>query len=166
MKTKEQIEQRKRKDVEFILSAVTMHLDSMVYLEYFSTYENNGGMGWFFDECSEITHKIMFKEGSQYLKWLDHWIESDDVKSCKVFHEIANECFDWYHMIEAQKEFESRYTKDENIDKQNLSERIGGLLNLMESEEDRVEIILNAVAYAKKERDRQLDGLFKSFFSK
>ena len=44
MKTKERIEEQKRNDVEFIISAVTCELDSMVYLEYFSTYENNGGL--------------------------------------------------------------------------------------------------------------------------
>tara|TARA_B100000963_G_C22635893_1_gene677557 strand:+ start:3267 stop:3887 length:621 start_codon:yes stop_codon:yes gene_type:complete len=155
MKTKERIEEQKRNDVEFIISAVTCELDSMVYLEYFATYENNGGMAWFFDECVDITHKIMFTEGSAYLKWLDHWIDTDDVKRCKSFSEVTNEtCFDWYHMNEAKKEFQSRYNKDENIDEQ-VSERIGGLLNLFETEEHRDKIILDAVAYSKIQRNRK-----------
>lgn len=152
-KTKEQIEEQKRNDVEFIISAVTSELESLAYLEYFGTWENSGGMAWFFDECVEITHKIMFTEGSQYLKWLDHWIKNDGYS--KGFSEVTGEtCFDWYHMNEARKEFESRYEKDENIDEQ-ISERIGGLLNLFKSQEHRDKILLDAVNYARKERERK-----------
>jgi hypothetical protein len=153
-KTKEQIEEQKRIDVEFIISAVTSELHDLAYLEYFDTWENNGGMAWFFDECVEITHKIMFTEGSQYLKWFDHWIKNEE-KFCEGFSEVTNEtCFDWYHMNEARKEFESRYEKDENIDEQ-ISERIGGLLNLFKTQEHRDKILVDAVNYAKKVRERK-----------
>jgi hypothetical protein len=57
-------------------------------------------------------------------------------------------------MNEARKEFESRYEKDDNIDEQ-ISERIGGLLNLFETEEHRDKILLDAVTYAKKIRERE-----------
>lgn len=152
-KTKEQIEEQKRKDVEFIISAVTSELHNMAYLEYFDTWENNGGMQWFFDECVEITHEIMFREGSQYLKWLDHWIKNEE-KYCEGFSEVTNEtCFDWYHMDEARKEFESRYEKDENINVQ-VFEHIGRLLNLFNTSDDRDKVLLDAVNHAKKLRLR------------
>ena len=153
-KTKEEIEEQKRSDIEFIVSAVTSELHNIAYLEYFYTWENNGGMGWFYNECVEITHEIMFREGSAYLKWLNHWIENEE-KHCEGFSEFTGEtCFDWYHMNEARKEFESRYEKDDNIDEQ-ISERIGGLLNLFETEEHRDKILLDAVTYAKKIRERE-----------
>ena len=154
-KTKEQIEEQKRNDIEFIVSAVTSELENTAYLEYFDTWENNGGMGWFYSECVEITHKIMFREGSAYLKWLDHWINTED-KYCEGFSEFTNEtCFDWYHMNEARKEFESRYEKDENIDDQ-ISERIGGLLSLFKTVEHRDKILVDAVNHAKKIRAREV----------
>ncbi len=153
-KTKEQIEEQKRSDIEFIVSAVTSELENTAYLEYFGTWENNGGMGWFYTECVEITHEIMFREGSAYLKWLDHWINTED-KHCEGFSEFTNEtCFDWYHMNEARKEFESRYDKDENIDNQ-ISERIGGLLSLFKTVEHRDKILVDAVAYAKEQINRK-----------
>lgn len=153
-KTKEQIEEQKRNDVEFIISAVTSELENLAYLEYFETWENNGGMAWFFDECVEITHKIMFKPDSAYLKWLDYWTKNEE-KHCEGFSEVTGEtCFDWYHMNEARKEFESRYEKDENIDAQ-ISERIGGLLNLFKTQEHRQKILLDAVTHASKERERK-----------
>jgi hypothetical protein len=154
-KTKEQIEEQKRNDIEFIVSAVTSELENTAYLEYFDTWENNGGMGWFYTECVEITHKIMLTEGSAYLKWLNHWINTED-KHCEGFSEFTGEtCFDWYHMNEARKEFESRYEKDENIDDQ-ISERIGGLLSLFKTVEHRDKILVDAVNHAKKIRAREV----------
>ena len=154
-KTKEQIEEQKRSDIEFIVSAVTSELENKAYLEYFDTWENNGGMGWFYTECVEITHEVMLKEGSAYLKWLNHWINTED-KHCKMFSEFTGEtCFDWYHMNEARKEFESRYEKDENIDDQ-ISERIGGLLSLFKTVEHRDKILVDAVNHAKKIRAREV----------
>ncbi len=153
-KTKEQIEEQKRGDIEFIVSAVTSELENTAYLEYFGTWENNGGMGWFYSECVEITHEIMFREGSAYLKWLNHWITTED-EHCEMFSEFTGEtCFDWYHMNEARKEFESRYDKDENIDNQ-ISERIGGLLSLFKTVEHRDKILVGAVNHAKKIRERE-----------
>ena len=153
-KTKEEIEEQKRSDIEFIVSAVTSELENTAYLEYFETWENNGGMGWFYTECVEITHEIMLKEGSAYLKWLNHWINTED-ENCEMFSEFTGEtCFDWYHMNEARKEFESRYDKDENIDDQ-ISERIGGLLSLFKTVEHRDKILVDAVAYAKKKINRE-----------
>ena len=154
MKTREQIEIQKRNDVEFIISSVTTELHDLAYLEYFDTWESNGGMQWFFDECVDITHKIMFREGSAYLNWLNYWIHTEDV-FVKSFSEFTNEtCFDWYHMDLAKKEFESRYEKDENIDEQ-ISERIGELLNLFETQEHRDKVLLDAVNHAKKVRERK-----------
>ena len=153
-KTKEQIVKQKRSDIEFIVSAVTSELENTAYLEYFDTWENNGGMGWFYTECVEITHEIMFREGSAYLKWFNHWMSTED-KDCEMFSEFTGEtCFDWYHMNEARKVFESRYEKDENIDDQ-ISERIGGLLSLFKTVEHRDKILVDAVAYAKKQINRE-----------
>ena len=153
-KTKEEIEEQKRSDIEFIVSAVTSELENTAYLEYFETWENNGGMGWFYTECVDITHKVMLTEGSPYLKWLNHWINTED-ENCEMFSEFTGEtCFDWYHMNEARKEFESRYDKDENIDDQ-ISERIGGLLSLFKTVEHRDKILVDAVAYAKKKINRE-----------
>jgi len=153
-KTKEQIEEKKRSDIEFIVSAVTSELENTAYLEYFDTWENNGGMQWFYNECVEITHEIMLTPNSLYLKWLNHWMNTED-KNCEGFSEFTGEtCFDWYHMNEARKEFESRYDKDENIDEQ-ISERIGGLLNLFKTQEHRDKILVDAVNHAKKIRDRE-----------
>ena len=41
-KTKEQIEEQKRIDVEFIISAVTGELHDLAYIEYFDAWETNG----------------------------------------------------------------------------------------------------------------------------
>ena len=57
-------------------------------------------------------------------------------------------------MNEARKEFESRYDKDENIDNQ-ISERIGGLLSLFKTVEHRDKILVDAVAYAKEQINRE-----------
>ena len=112
MKTKKEIRKQKQEDIKFIVSAVTSELYDKAYYDYFETWENEGGMGWFFSECVDITHKIMLSEGSQYLKWLDYWANTND-EHPMYFREYTNtDCFDWYHMTEARKEFESRYEKD------------------------------------------------------
>lgn len=152
MKTLEEIEKQKQDDRAFIVSAVTVELHNMAYLEYFDTWENEGGMGWFFDLCVEITDKIMFTEGSQYLKWLDHWIKNEE-KHCDGFSEITGEtCFDWYHMNEALKVFQSRYKKDE-CSKEQVSEHIGHLLNIVDTDDARSELVSLAKIHAKKERE-------------
>jgi hypothetical protein len=114
MKTKKQIKKQKQADIQFIISAVTSELHNTAYFQYNDTWENNGGMQWFFDECVDITHKVMLTEGSPYLKWLDYWSKTEDEYQRMGFIEVTGEtCFDWYHMVEARKEFESRYEKDE-----------------------------------------------------
>ena len=106
MKTKKEIRKQKQEDIKFIVSAVTSELYDKAYYDYFETWENEGGMGWFFSECVDITHKIMLSEGSQYLKWLDYWANTND-EHPMYFREYTNtDCFDWYHMTEARKEFE------------------------------------------------------------
>ena len=112
MKTKKEIKKQKKSDLQFVISAVTTELHTMAYCEYFNTWENSGGMQWFFDECVEITKKVMFSEGSYYLRWLDYFTTTDDTFH-KTFAEFTGECLDWYHMSEAKKEFEARYDKDE-----------------------------------------------------
>ena len=108
MKTTKEIKRQKREDRAFIISAVTAELYNLAYLKYFGVVDCNGGMGWLLSECIEITDKIMFTEGSAYLKWLDQWSTNDDI----TFYEVVGESFDWYHMYEARKEFKSRYEKD------------------------------------------------------
>lgn len=135
MKTIHEIEVQKQKDVQFIISAVTSELYNLAYNEYFNTWENNGGMQWFFDECVNITNEIMFKEGSVYLKWLEYWIHNED-KYSKCFSEVTGEdCFDWYHMNEARKVFKSRYVKDDISDiKEQVSYSIGNILARYDSD--------------------------------
>ena len=112
MKTKKEIKNKKKEDIQFIISAVTTELHDTAYYDYFETWENEGGMQWFFDECVDITHTIMLTKGSQYLKWLDYWANTEN-EYCESFSAITGEtCFDWYHMNEARKEFQSRYKKD------------------------------------------------------
>ncbi len=112
MKTKNQIKYKKIEDIKFIVSAVTTELYDMAYYDYNDTWENEGGMVWFFNECVNITNKIMLSKGSQYLKWLDHWAKTDG--ACINFTDLTGESyFDSYHMTEARKEFQSRYEKDE-----------------------------------------------------
>ena len=108
MKTTKEIKRQKREDRAFIISAVTAELYNLAYLKYFGVVDYSGGMGWLFSECIEITDKIMFTEGSAYLKWLDQWSTNDDI----TFYEVVGESFDWYHMDEARKEFKSRYEED------------------------------------------------------
>jgi len=112
MKTKKEIKKQKRRDLQFIISAVTSELNNTAYYDYFTTWENNGGMQWFFDECVEITKKVMFTDGSKYLEWLAYWSTTNDAHP-KTFSDMFGECFDWYHMDLARKEFEARYEKDE-----------------------------------------------------
>jgi hypothetical protein len=158
MKTKKEIRRQKENDLEFIISAVTTELHDMAYLQYFNTWENNGGMQWFFDECVEITKVIMFKDGSAYLKWLEVWKVNTD-KYCKSFMEVTGEtCFDWYHMDEARKEFEARYDKDE-CSKEQISECIGGLINSFDNEVDRNEVMDRAINFAIKQRTEKAKKL-------
>jgi len=43
---------------------------------------------------------------------LDYWANTEN-EYCESFSAITGEtCFDWYHMNEARKEFQSRYKKD------------------------------------------------------
>ena len=124
MKNTEEIREQIQSDLRFITSAVTTELHTLAYLKYFGVWENNGGMGWFFSECVEITEEIMLTEGSAYLKWLEVWKVNTDVS----FSEITGEtCFDWYHMAEARKEFESRYEKDE-CNKEQVLEYISSVI--------------------------------------
>ena len=124
MKDTEEIREQIQSDLLFITSAVTTELHDLAYLKYFDVWENNGGMQWFFSECVEITEEIMLTEGSAYLKWLEVWKVNTDVS----FSEITGEtCFDWYHMTEARKEFESRYEKDE-CNKEQVLEYISSII--------------------------------------
>lgn len=132
-KTQEEIQNRMNDDRAFIVSAVTSELHNTAYLQYFETWENNGGMGWFFDTCVEIVDEIMFTEGSAYLKWLEHWKVSDI--HCNTFSEVTNEtCFDWYHMNEARSIFESRYKKDVSC-KEQIMEHVEGIMGSLSVDE-------------------------------
>lgn len=154
MKTQEEINEQKQNDIQFIVSAVTAELHDLARFKYFQAWEDNGGMGWFFSECVEITHKIMLSEGSPYLKWLEYWKGTED-NNFKSFSEFTNEtCFDWYHMIEARKEFESRYVKDEDTMVE-ISEHIGSIINSFESDAERVKLIEMAIAFANKDRKNE-----------
>ena len=157
MRTPKEVQEQKQKDVQFIVSAVTAELYDLARYEYFETWENNGGMGWFFSECVEITNEIMFKEGSEYLKWLDHWIKSED-NSWLCFSEISGECFDWYHMYEARKLFKSRYTKDEDT-KVEISEHIGYIINSFESDEERLKLVNMAISFANEQRNHKAEAI-------
>ncbi len=155
MKTTEEIREQRQSDLKFITSAVTTELHGLAYLSYFDAWENNGGMGWFFSECVEITEKIMLTEGSAYLKWLEVWKVNTD-KYCESFSEVTGEtCFDWYHMNEARKEFMSRYEKDE-CNKEQVSEHIGHLINSFDTETERDEVVDRSVKFAKKERENDV----------
>lgn len=148
MRTKKEIKRKKAEDVQFIIAAITTELYNMARLEYFGTWENLGGMGWFFSECVEIANLVMFKKGSPYLKWLKHWSETEG-NNWRDFSELTGErCFDWYHMDEARKEFQSRYTKDE-CTMEEISEHIGFIISRFEG--DRVALIDNANTFAEKE---------------
>lgn len=151
MRNEKEIQEKKDKDIQFIISAVTAELHDTAYLNYFCAWEQNGGMGWFFTECVEITHKIMLTEGSAYLKWLDHWKETEG-NDWVSFSELIGECFDWYHMYAAREEFESRYEKDE-CNKSQVSEAIGYFINSFKTKADRDEVMGMAIKFAKKERE-------------
>ena len=114
MKTKKEIKKQKREDLQFIISAVTTELYEMARLEYFETWENEGGMGWFFDECVALSKEVMFREGSEYMKWLDYWSKTDDEYPMGFLEYTDTTCFDWYHMEKARELFKSKYVKDEN----------------------------------------------------
>lgn len=142
MRTALEIKKQQQEDIEFIVSAVTTELHDLAYIEYFSVWENNGGMQWFFTECVDITREIMLSDGSAYLKWFEHWKNSEG-NSWECFSTIIGECFDWYHMTEARELFERRYEKekDEQSDiNTQLGERIGFMLSNIETLEDRNEI--------------------------
>ena len=112
MKNTKEIKKQKRKDLQFIISAITFELKEIAYNDYFDTWENSGGMQWFFDECVDLAKKVMFSDGSKYLEWLSYWAFTND-EYPKTFTDMFGVCFDWYHMDLARKEFESRYNKDE-----------------------------------------------------
>lgn len=154
MRTKKEIKKQKQSDLQFIISAVTNELHNVAYLRYFDTWENNGGMGWFFNECVDITKKIMLTKGSRYLKWLDYWKETkegDYIMSFYEFNEDISNCFDWYHMNEAMKEFKLRYREDE-CPKEQISEHIGHLINSFELSKDRADVWGRSIEFAEKLR--------------
>jgi hypothetical protein len=154
MRTNAEIREKRESDTQFIISAVTVELHDIAYLKYFDTWENEGGMGWFFDECVEISKKVMFTEGSAYMKWLEYWVGTSG-NDFKYFSEFTgNNCFDWYHMNEAVKEFKLRYEEDE-CTKEQISERIGYLVNSFEVEVDRDEVMDRAIKFASKQRARR-----------
>ena len=143
MRTEKEIQEKINEDTQFIVSAVASELSDLAYLEYFTAWEHNGGMGWFFQECVDITNEIMFKEGSEYMKWLEYW-KTTKGNDWMSFSEITDaDCFDWYHMNEALELFESRYEKDKCISKQ-TSERIGWMLTKIKSEDERYDVLVNA----------------------
>ena len=157
MRTKKEIRKKKQEDLQFIISAVTSELDEIAYLRYFDAWENNGGMGWFFTECVEITHKIMLTEGSAYMKWLNYWKETTEGDDFQFFSEFTGETsFDWYHMNKAKAEFESRYEKDE-CTKEQISERMGYLLNSFEVAEDRDDLLDRVVNFAAMQRTKKME---------
>jgi hypothetical protein len=138
MRSKKEIRNRKSEDIKFVVSAVTTELHDMAYLEYFDTWENNGGMQWFFDECVEITHKIMLTKGSTYLKWMKYW-EGTEGNKFQCFSTITGEnCFDWYHMDLARKEFKARYNKDEDATEQ-FAEKIANLISSFKGDRSNLE---------------------------
>ncbi len=52
-KTKKEIKKIKKRDLKFIISAVTDELSNNIKY-YQKTLDNNGGFQWFYDECVEI----------------------------------------------------------------------------------------------------------------
>jgi len=151
MKNVLEIEKRKKTDLQFIISAVTSELHELARLQYFEEWEANGGMGWFFEECVNIANEVMFKEGSQYLKWLDNWSNTDNVLP-QMF--TGESCFGWYHMNKARELFESRYTKDVDPTEE-ISEHIGCIINQFDTETQRTNVIDLAVKFAQDNRDRR-----------
>ena len=147
MRTKKEIKKQKQTDIKFIISAVTSELYDTAYYDYFETWENEGGMGWFFNECVDITHKIMLSEDSQYLKWLDYFAETDDKYPMSFSEYTETDCFDWFHMNEARKEFKSRYKKDIPIlpIERNEVDLIIGLLEKIEVDGETMEHIITKV---------------------
>jgi len=148
MRTETEIREKKEADLQFIISAVTSELHDIAYLKYFTAWEHNGGMRWFFDECVDITKEIMLAEGSEYMKWLDYWKDTSG-EDFEWFTEFSGESFDWYHMNEARHLFESRY-KEDDCTKRQVSESIGYLINSFEDEADRDEVTAMAIKFANK----------------
>lgn len=109
MKTNKEIKEKKKDDLEFIISAVTNRLLDLVRVEYSSMLDDHGYL-WLYDECVTITHQVLFEESSAYLKWLDLWAKGES----PVFSELNNECFDWYHMDKAVDVWESKYGGEKN----------------------------------------------------
>ena len=158
MRTPKEIQEQIQRDVQFIVSAVTAELHDLARLEYFEAWETNGGMGWFFNECVDITNEIMLTDGSQYLKWLDHW-KGTEGNNWKSFSEVTGEtCFDWYHMYEARRIFKSRYTKDEDT-KVEISEHIGYIINSFESDEERLKLVNMAISFANAQRKHKAEAI-------
>mgnify|MGYP003643517399 CR=1 FL=1 len=154
MRSNKEIRKQIGDDKNFLVSAITKELHNLAYLEYFDTWENNGGMGWFFSYCTRLTDEVMFKKDSPYLRWLEHWKVTPD-NDVIDFLTFTNEtCFDWYHMNEARKIFIDSYTKDE-CTKQQFSEVIGGMINKFDSESDKKELISMAITYANDQKEQK-----------
>lgn len=150
-RTTAEIEQQVASDTNFLVSAVTSELNQIAYLEYFDTWEANGGMQWFFDECVSLTNEVMFTKNSPYQQWLEHWKVTPNSEALS-FSEVTGEtCVDWYHMNEALKLFTSRYEKDECV-KDQMAERIGAMLNYFEDDTNRNDLIERSLFYANKIR--------------
>ncbi len=147
MKTKKEIKEKKRNDLEFVISAVTNRLLDVVRFEYSSILDNHGYF-WFYDECVTITHQVLFEEGSAYLKYLDLWEKEENPD----FHELNNECFDWYHMNKAVDVWESEYGEEKDDEKtafKNRTEWIGHMIN-EEGSFGGSELISKALAFSNK----------------
>ena len=149
IRSEEDIKQKTEEDVQFIISAVTSELEFMAFNKYFETWERNGGMGWFFNECVSITNQIMFDGDTMYKKYLEAWKTSDDVS----FFDIADDCIDWYHMNKAKELFESKYKEDEDTIPE-LAEHIGSIVFSFKDGNDRKRLLKEALEYVEKEETR------------
>jgi len=150
MKTQEEIEKRIQEDVQFIISAVTNELGFIAYTQYFETWQSQGGMMWFFEECISITKEIMLHGDTAYNRWLNDWKVNEDAS----FADMNDSCFDWYHMNKALKIFTEKYEKDEDAIPQ-ISEYFGHVISSFESKYDRDKIIKESIAYADKEIEKR-----------
>jgi hypothetical protein len=154
MKTEKEIELKKREDIEFIISAVTNRLLDEVRFEYSRILDHNG-YRWFYDECVTITHRIMFDEGSAYLQWLEGW----KIGKEPDFHELTNECFDWYHMDKALENWERKYGGEKDEEKtifKNKAEWIGHMIH-DEGMFGGSELMSKALAFSNKLEEKKIE---------
>lgn len=89
-------------DRSLLISALSEALYPSMQLRYFAWLDHCGHYGYY-DLIIELVDEVMFSDGAKYKSVL-HKVVSEDFD----WNDYSNECFDWYHINQAEKLLKER----------------------------------------------------------